>query len=212
MSNRKRKGIAGLLLALLLSLAAAAGYGAPAASAAAGAVGKAQIAFSGGELKLVSVPVFDFGRRAKPTADTYYAAVYIGSSPLTIQNTENAGWKLMATLSAFSDGRGATLAGAKLYFNTRSAHIKPKAGQSLAIAPPTASPAEVVSGGAAVQVAAAPVGAATGVWSIDWQGDGSASQQAGASTGKDVELKVVASTVRHGSPQAKLDWNLVMGP
>lgn len=171
----------------------------------------ASIEFTGGGLKLISIPTFDFGRHPKPEVHTYYAAKRIGPNPVTVEDLNGRGWKLMAKLSTFSNS-GNTLSGATLIFNTTAGNIKPSAGTSPGVLPPTAATAEITAGGAAVEVVHAVSGTGSGTWIIDWKEDSTSSANALASTGKDVEIKILASSAKAGKAQAVLDWNLIVAP
>lgn len=172
--------------------------------------GDVEIEFKNGGLKLLSAPIFDFGRHPRPSEVTYYAARSIGPNPMKIQDLNGKGWKLMAKLSTASSG-GTTLDGASVIFNTKAEHIKDGSLNPHA-SPPSVGPAEVKAGGAAVAVMSAPAGTPTNTWVIDWKADSTSTAKQGVSTGKDVEIKIMGTAAKNGSAKATLDWDLVDAP
>ena len=153
----------------------------------------AQIEFTAGNLELVSVPSFDFGSHALPSATTTYTAVTV-SDPLRVSDLRGSldGWNVKAQLSGFTVGVTPTLSGASITLSSGSVTA---VGGTTGTAPTVGGTVNIPSGGAATLVTTAAAGAGGGVWDTSW-------------TTANSSIQVFPGNVHSGVATATMDWSL----
>ncbi|MDR2933177.1 MAG: WxL domain-containing protein [Oscillospiraceae bacterium] len=160
---------------------------------------QASITFTGGELKLNSVPVIDFGTHDISNELKEYAAesvtpvIQVGD----LRGNGN-GWDLVVTLSPFtlSDAGGPTLQAAAI----KIANPVVSAVNGTIGAPPVAvTDVEITSDSTDTPVWKAAGGEGMGVWNLTWKAD-------------DTKLVVKPGTARQGTSTATLNWSLQSTP
>lgn len=160
---------------------------------------EASISFTAGTLKLVSVPVLDFGSRKVAATEETYEATEV-SLPIQVSDLRGngGGWELMVSLSEFmlEDGVTPTLKAAAIEISRPT--VRAVNGN---IGTPPQTPVNLVltSDHTETQIWTADVGEGMGVWDLVWDE-------------ADTRLRVKPGTAEEGKSVATLTWTLQTAP
>lgn len=160
---------------------------------------QASVTFQGGELKLNSVPVLDFGTHAiSPDQQELAADSVTPVTEVSDLRGNGKGWDLNVTLSPFtlSEGGAATLQGASINVTN------PKVGAAngtVGTPPAAVSEVEIASDSTETPVLKAGDKAGMGVWNLTWYA-------------ADTKLNVNPGTAQVGKSVATLNWSLQSTP
>lgn len=160
---------------------------------------EASVQFTAGELKLLQVPVLNFGNH--PIADTEQSYQAVSAGPNTQVSDlrgSGLGWNLVVSLSSFhlEEGGGPTLQAATIQITSpKVAAVNGNVGT-----PPAAvAQLTLTSDGTETPVLEAGNGTGMGVWELVW-------------TPANTTLTVKPGTAQQGKSVATLNWSLQSTP
>lgn len=160
---------------------------------------EASISFTAGTLRLVSVPVLDFGTQNVSAAEETYEAVQV-SSPVQVSDLRGngKGWELLVSLSEFMQEDGVTPTLKAAGIEVSSPTVSAVNGN---LGTPPAAPANLVltSDDTQTQIWSADVNEGMGVWDLVWDA-------------ADTKLRVKPGTSQEGKSVATLTWTLQTTP
>lgn len=160
---------------------------------------EASVTFTAGELKLLAVPVLEFGSHPVSATEQQYQAVSVSPNVLVSDLRGNGGgWELMVSLSPFQlngDG-GLTLKAASIHIANPTVSA---VNGNLGTPPIPIADITLTSDGTETPVLKAGTGEGMGVWALQWNA-------------ADTTLIVKPGTAQEGHSLATLNWSLHAAP